>query len=474
MRTRRLFRGALLLVFPLLAYGQAPDTAWTWIIPNTAGTWVDRGTEAHDGGGVVVGIYQPVSEWNSWIVRFGPDGDTVWTRMVGGPYGEYGRDIVRMGDTGYVMLGKQKTSTNGDYYVWFVGLDTSGNTLWQKLMSRTENPWALALATDTGFCVVASYESAVGTKNDIVIIRTSSKGDTVWSKRFGGAENDDPEAIVATPDSGFIVLANTSSYGLGNGDLYVLRLNKRGDTLWTKTFGGAEWDVGYQIERTSDGNYLIVGGTYSFGVSGQVYAIKISQDGTVIWESKVGGPGARAYDCDETPDGGFLLGGLIYAGTNNDMYFVRIDRDGNFLWDKRIGKGTYESGVFVLRLPDGSPLLVGKYGSSSGLYIVKLLPEAVAVDDAGWGVPEGFALAQSYPNPFNAKAVIRCQWSVAGIVRLVVYDVLGREVAVLIDERRPPGHYQAEFDGTALASGVYFYRLTSGAHVETRKMLLMK
>ena len=88
--------------------------------------------------------------------------------------------------------------------------------------------------------------------------------------------------------------------------------------------------------------------------------------------------------------------------------------------------------------------------------------------------PETYALSQNYPNPFNPKTVISYQLSVVSSVKLNVYDVLGREVAVLVDERKAPGTYQVAFDGSVLSSGVYFYRLHAGTFMETKKLLLVR
>jgi hypothetical protein len=102
--------------------------------------------------------------------------------------------------------------------------------------------------------------------------------------------------------------------------------------------------------------------------------------------------------------------------------------------------------------------------------------EQVIVDvaDGQPSVPTRFALEQNYPNPFNPKTVVSSQLPVASNVKLVVYDLLGREVAVLVDERRAAGYYHDTFDGSGLASGVYLYRLTTGSFVQSRKMLLLK
>jgi hypothetical protein len=88
--------------------------------------------------------------------------------------------------------------------------------------------------------------------------------------------------------------------------------------------------------------------------------------------------------------------------------------------------------------------------------------------------PLRYALEQNFPNPFNPKTVISYQLPAVSDVRLVVYDLLGREVAVLVNDRRGPGRYEAAFDGTNLSSGVYLVRMTAGKYVQTRKILLMK
>ncbi|RPH38026.1 T9SS C-terminal target domain-containing protein, partial [bacterium] len=89
-------------------------------------------------------------------------------------------------------------------------------------------------------------------------------------------------------------------------------------------------------------------------------------------------------------------------------------------------------------------------------------------------LPTSFSLAQNYPNPFNPKTGIRFQVPGVSDVKLVVYDILGREVAALVNEKKPAGTYEMSVDATGLASGVYFYRLTAGSFVQTKRMTLVK
>lgn len=472
---------ALIVLGLIFAEGkaQAPDTVWTRLIgQSVSGSWIENGVATHDGGYLVVGPYTRTGTYvESWLVKFNANCDTSWTKLHGGTYGDYGRDIVRTADTGFVILGKKQTAQYGDYYVWLYGIDTAGNKKWEKITAKKENPWGLTLAADSGFGIVATFETPdPPTKNDIVLIRAKPNGDTLWSKRFGGPEADDPEAIVATPDSGFLILANTRSYGLGNGDVYLLKVNKWGDSVWARTFGGAQWDDCRQMKPTSDGNYLIVGTSYSFGANGTVYSIKVSPDGTKLWESNVAGPGGAATDFTETPDGGFLLTGAMYPGlsTTNDVYIVRLDKDGKLLWSKVVGTRVHESGACIHRMTDGCLLVVGNYGSSNNIYAIKLMPEVLGVRDLPGGIPRVLVLHQNYPNPFNPATTIRFELPRQSVVRLSVFNLLGQELAVLVDGEMAAGVKEVVFDGSALTSGVYLYRLKAGSDAAIKRLVLVR
>jgi hypothetical protein len=136
-----------------------------------------------------------------------------------------------------------------------------------------------------------------------------------------------------------------------------------------------------------------------------------------------------------------------------------------------VNSGLADSNVHSLGVV-GTSLYAGV--GTGGVWKSSLQSLVVGVQNRSDDVPGSFALGQNYPNPFNPKTVVSCQWPVAGRVRLAVYDLLGREIAVLLDEQKAPGRYQVEFDGTRLSSGVYFYRLTAGDYVETRRMILLR
>lgn len=135
-----------------------------------------------------------------------------------------------------------------------------------------------------------------------------------------------------------------------------------------------------------------------------------------------------------------------------------IDSDGVYIAGETTGE-------FVVTATDPATGLSGTARVGNGV--------AVAVEEAG-DVPEAFHLAPNYPNPFNAETTIAFTLPQPARVRLAVYDVLGREVAVLVDDALPPGTHQARFDASRLASGVYFYRLAADRSSQTRTMLLLR
>jgi hypothetical protein len=130
---------------------------------------------------------------------------------------------------------------------------------------------------------------------------------------------------------------------------------------------------------------------------------------------------------------------------------------------------------FGSQMPLGGPYLTNSEINTVIQWIMGGAKEAAVADVATvGGMPDEFALFQNYPNPFNPTTGIRYQVSGVSDVKLSVFDLLGREVAVLVNEKKAPGSYEVKFDATGLASGVYLYRLTAGDYVQTRKLAVVK
>jgi ligand-binding sensor domain-containing protein len=156
---------------------------------------------------------------------------------------------------------------------------------------------------------------------------------------------------------------------------------------------------------------------------------------------------------------------MYFAGTSDSGAFASTDR--GWSWHS-VNNGLTESSTMSLDVDQQEHLYAG---TSKGLF--KSTGIVTRIDEKG-RVPSSFSLFQNYPNPFNPTTVINYQLSVNSEVTLKIYDVLGRLVNTLIEERQTAGARSVAFNASNLSSGIYFYRLAAGSYVETKKMILIK
>lgn len=138
--------------------------------------------------------------------------------------------------------------------------------------------WSVQQTSDGGYIIIGETESLGAGQKDVYFIKTDSHGNTIWTRTYGGEDGDSGHSIQQTSDEGYIIVGSTYSYGSGSIDVYLIKTDENGDTLWTKTCGGADWDFGFSVQLTSDGGYIVVGKTISFGAgSFDVYLLKIKE-----------------------------------------------------------------------------------------------------------------------------------------------------------------------------------------------------
>jgi len=168
----------------------------------------------------------------------------------------------------------------------------------------------------------------------LVFISTILHGqvDTLWTNTFGGSDEDYGHAVQQTDDGGYIITGYTRSFGAGSADIYLIKTDSNGDTLWTKTFGDSLIDSGKSVQQTSDGGYIITGYTKSFGSGGSdVWLIKTDSNGDSLWTKTFGGNGwDYGVSIQKTFDGGYIFTGATYSYGNgeSDVWLIKTDSDG--------------------------------------------------------------------------------------------------------------------------------------------------
>jgi uncharacterized delta-60 repeat protein len=207
---------------------------------------------------------------------------------------------------------------------------------------------------------------------------TTPSTQTVWQKTYGGSGDDYAYSIQQTTDGGYIVAGWTSSFGAGNYDFYVIKLDANGNKVWEKTFGGSSEDRAYSIQQTTDGGYIVAGWTYSFGAGiYDVYIIKLDADGNKVWEKTFGGSGwDEAFSIQQTTDGGYIVAGWTssFGAGWEDVYIIKLDADGNKVWEKTFGGSGWDEAFSIQQTTDGGYIVAG-YTDGAGntnVYVIRM------------------------------------------------------------------------------------------------------
>jgi hypothetical protein len=313
-----------------------------------------------DGG--YVGCGYSGTSGNAFLMKLDSIGDTLWTKYFGGAQGDYGLSVFETADGGYAVSGYTYSFGGGNSDAYLIKTDNNGTFQWSKSYGGlyAEDFTTVKQTADGGYILLGSSASfgSGPTDFDLYLVKTDMNGDTLWTKKIGGANADNGLCLELTNDSGFIITGYTNSIGIGQDDIFLLKTNSLGNVLWTKTYGGAESDVANDVQQTSDGGYILTGKTHSFGAfsnDGDVYLIKTDAAGDTLWSKTFGGSGTDiGYSVKQTTDGGYAVCGWTYsfgAGAI-DVYLLKTDSQGNLLWSNTLGGGSFDYGYSLVETND--------------------------------------------------------------------------------------------------------------------------
>jgi len=326
----------------------------------------------------------------SAYIRTSPPSDTIpaigpspsFCKAIGGKNDDWGFSLIQTSDGGYAIAGPTKSFGAGEWDAYVVKLDTHGNLQWTKIIGGPENEEGNSLIqTSDGGYVIAGYTSSFGAGYaDVYVVKLDTHGNLQWTKTIGGPESETGKSLIQTSDGGYVIAGGTNSFGAGYADVYVVKLDTHGNLQWTKTIGGKGWDVGNSLIQTSDGGYAIAGYTSSFG-AGQldVYVVKLDSTGNLQWTKTIGGPGDEiGISLIQTPDGGYVIAGgtTSFGAGGTDVYVVKLDANGNLQWTKTIGGKKEDLGISLVQTSDDGYAIAGVTNSfgagGTDVYVVKL------------------------------------------------------------------------------------------------------
>ena len=312
-----------------------------------------------DGGYILAGYtYSDTKKNDGWLVKIDGNGTITWEKKYGGYIDEYMYWAEQTIDGGYIASGKIFSYTYDSFMGWLIKVNENGEKEWEKIFGGKSDDCFLSVhQTNDGGFILAGYTKSFGAGDaDIWLLKLDKDGEKEWENIWGGAGFDKANDIWQTTDGSYVTIFYYESFGFNIDDDWLYKLNIAGIKEWQKTFGGMYKDVLYQVRETDDGNYIIIGSTESFG-SGKadVWLIKTNDEGNALWNKTYGGKGNDHGYCVEQTDDGYVMVGSTesFGSGGSDGWIIKTDEEGNLEWDATFGGERNDSFTSLQKTDDG-------------------------------------------------------------------------------------------------------------------------
>jgi hypothetical protein len=386
-------------------FGGSGDDVGQKIIPTNDGGYAILGySNSIDGD--LSGKQSKVNDY--WLLKLDVDGNVQWSKTYGGSKDDRGQSLVQTTEGGYAIVGYAMSddgdgsNNEGFHDNWVVRLDASGNILWEHSygFAGHDHSYDVVETEDGGFffagfldVTLSNGEGNFGlspslTRHGVGEFwgnKIDTNGNLEWRRYFGGTNNDRAHAVVQSNDGGFVLSGFSESNDFdisntkGSYDFWVVNIDASGNLLWEKSFGGTGIDVSYDIVKTPDNGYAILGHTFSDDLdvsqnkgSSDIWLINIDDKGNLLWEKTFGGTEFDdAKGLEITKDGGFVIAGnsksnngdVVENKGENDFWVIKTDAKGNIIYQKTFGGANLDFGFDVIEDAQGSLLLIGETAS---------------------------------------------------------------------------------------------------------------
>jgi len=311
------------------------------------------------------------------IIKLDSDGNVKWAKTYGGSNNDYLDSIQQTRDGGYILAGSSSSFGATSGAILIIRLDSNGNKIWAKIYGGNDYEWSSTIlqTSDGGYIIGGTTSSFGAGENDLLVFKLNSDGGVIWAKTYGGSNNDYLDSIQQTRDGGCIITGTTDSYSAGR--ILIIKLDSNGEINWSKIYKVGGDDVSISIQQTSDGGYIVGGMTSSVGAgSYDCFVIKLDSNGNKIWAKTYGGGyNDEANSIIQTSDGGYIVGGKTKSfGTgDNDYLIIKLRSDGSLSWANTFGGSNSDWINDIIQTPDGGYIVAGEtfsFGEFNGDFLV--------------------------------------------------------------------------------------------------------
>ena len=334
----------------------------------------------HDSSFVILG------EIDDDILLYKTDrgGNIEWQQSFGGSQKDEANHITKTSDGGYIISGTTKSYGLGGSDIWLIKTDFNGSIDWNAYLGTVYDDYAgqVIETSDGGFLIIGDKHNIETGHNDIWLIKTNSQGDSLWTKTYGDENSDYGADILAHENGGFIILGSTESFGIGGKDIWLIKIDADGNEEWNKTYGDGSDDIGQSIIMTYDNGFLIRYMIESYGQGNtSVGLLRLSANGDQLWTRTIGGSnGISGSSLKRIGDDEYIMICSLFDNGENtyDIYVIKINDSGDILWDATFGSKENDLGMGIIGTLDNGFAIIGStnnFGNgnknSSDVWLIK-------------------------------------------------------------------------------------------------------
>ncbi|QMU28786.1 T9SS type A sorting domain-containing protein [Adhaeribacter radiodurans] len=520
-----------------MRYGGSSNDGFSTIIKTSDGSYLSGGYSTSGVSGDKSQSSRGKNDY--WIVKSDKNGKKEWDKRYGGSGDDYLNHIIPTKDGGYLLAGSSlsgkggdKTeASHGDRDYWLVKIDKQGTKEWDKSYGGSGiDELKKVLQLSTGEYILAGNSNspvsgdktkASQGKHDFWLVKISSTGKKLWDQRYGGSLDEVLASIVQTANDGFLLggsswsskSGNKTELSRGKSDFWLVQVDKNGNQLWDKTYGGTGQDEAYSVGK-SGGTYFLAGQSDSPAGLDKTrdsqggldyWLLKVSSNGEKVWDKRYGGSKDDELRASiPTQDGGYLLAGKSFSNKSgnkrqdsqgsSDYWIVKANKEGQYEWSKTFGGSRAEELRAVIQTQEGGFLLGGK--SESGVsgdrtqpseggtdyWLVKVATEKISIITE----KEAIVMAEpvketelspitAYPNPGKDQVIISFTLPKSQTTTVKIYDSHGRSITTLFQGvAKAKQTYKLQWQADHQPAGMYLLQLHTSERTRFTKLLLVR
>ncbi len=333
----------LLAAVVMLCFTASNAQGWEIYFGSTGEDWGNSIIQAKNRDYLIAGYTEGFGVGNTavYVIRTDVDGRRIWERVYDEGHISRGHSIIPTDDNAFLITG-EIINVPQDFQknVYLLKINNRGDLLWSKQFGGMENDsgWRIIPSkNDGGYLILGKTASSGNGGDDVYLIKVDDNGNEQWSNAYGTSGNDNGRGIVETTD-GYLITGSAFSTASNSTDLYLLKIDFAGNKVWENLYGTSQFDEGQNIVAMDDGNFATVGISDS-----KAYLLKTTPNGSEVWSKTFTGTmGAEAYDLIKMPNGDLVFAGVMEIDADNsDAFLTRFDADGNEIWRKIIGRGSH-------------------------------------------------------------------------------------------------------------------------------------